>query len=112
MFKFEEPGQSLEGKWAGSKPSRKYDSRLGQIVKEGGEKIVFGLSASLRDLDDLPLGTPVKVVYNGKEKTKQGVEFKAFDVFVEDAFDESKVVVDRNVGNPDNPEVKNSDIPF
>jgi hypothetical protein len=71
FFKFERIGESLTGTWqgdykAGVNPFGK-PNHNGKIQTSDGVALV-GLTANLvRQLVDLPIGTEIKIVYNGKQ---------------------------------------------
>jgi hypothetical protein len=86
FFKFATEGDTLEGEWVGSSPSNKDGyAPNGKIKVDGNETIQgFSLSAVLRPLAEVPIGTKVKIVYLGRETGKTGQSYKNFDIFVED----------------------------
>ena len=81
FVKFESVGQTLQGEWLGIKPG-KYENDLGTIVNEGGN-FVFSITAALRDLADVDTGTMVKIEFQGLGETRDGREFKKFDVYLD-----------------------------
>lgn len=83
FFKFEAVGDSLEGIWRGTQTGKFGDN--GAVESEGGVVHLFSLSAALKDLLRVKEGTEVRIEYLGKKMSKGGNEFKAFQVFVEDA---------------------------
>jgi hypothetical protein len=86
FFKFTTEGDSLEGTWQGTQPPNKEGyAPTGKILLDDNPVVQgFSMSAVLRPLGDLPVGTKVKVVYLGRETGKSGQQYKNFDVFVDD----------------------------
>ena len=81
FYKFTEVGQTLEGTWQGTRAGKFGEN--GTVDTPTGIHI-FSLNAALKDLIGVPKGTGVKIVYMGKETAKNGNEFKAYKVFVEE----------------------------
>src|SRR3990172_491387 len=81
FFKWETPGQTVEGLWKGQR-----DGKFGALgimeTKEG--PVVFPIHTALVYLvERLVDGDEVRIVYNGKVvNPKSGREYKAFDLFV------------------------------
>lgn len=83
FFKFEDPGQVLEGIWRGTKAGRYGDNG---VVEVFGDNKMFTLNTALKDLMRVKPGCDVRIEYLGKQTAKNGNEFKAFSVQVaEDA---------------------------
>ena len=82
FFKFQNPGDELIGKWRGTRKGRFGDN--GVVEQKSGEVAEFSLNTAIEDLVNLEKGTGVKIVYIGKQTSKAGNEFKAFDVFIWD----------------------------
>lgn len=84
FFKFSAKGDCLEGVWQGTQ-----DGKFGEngVVEVGGVFQIFSLNAALKDLIRVPKGTAVSITYTGKRVAKSGVEFKGFDVLIEDGAD-------------------------
>lgn len=56
------------------------------IEKKGGKKVTVWGSAKLNDLNQLVVGTTVKITYLGKKKNdKTGREFNAYDIEYDDS---------------------------
>jgi len=83
FFKFQNPGDTLVGKWRGHKAGKYGENGL--VKKKDGEVAEFTLNTALQDLVELEENTPVKIVYIGKQTSKAGNQFKAFDIFTWDA---------------------------
>lgn len=83
FIKWTEKGQQLEGIWRGQKDGQ-YGA-LGMMDTNDG-RMSFPLhTALLQRVEAIKQGAEIKIVYNGKHRTKDGLkEFKAFDVFVAD----------------------------
>src|SRR2546422_490541 len=81
FFKFATKGDCLEGIWKGTQ-----DGKFGEngVVEVDGEPKIFSMNAALKDLIRVPKGTAVSITYTGKQMSKGGNEFKAFDILVED----------------------------
>lgn len=86
FFKFSTPGDSLEGIWHGTQDGKFGENGVVEVVGDPTPKI-FSLNAALKDLVRVPKGTEVRITYTGKQMSKGGNEFKAFDVLVEDGVD-------------------------
>ena len=82
FFKFETPGQELEGYWRGTRDG-KY-GKNGSVETSDGIK-VFSLNTAIQEMASLPNGIKVKLVYKGKVGGKNGQEYKSFEVFVDDS---------------------------
>lgn len=86
FYKWETPGQEVEGRWRGMKDGQ-YGS-LGTVDREDGSRITFPLHTALLDkMDQIRPGADVLIKYIGKQKNKKGQDFKAFEVFVGDDAD-------------------------
>jgi hypothetical protein len=81
FFKFAEEGDTLEGIWQGTQAGKFGENG---IVEMNGERKQFTLNAALKDLIRVPPGTEVRITYTGKQMSKSGNEFKAFEILVED----------------------------
>ena len=87
FFKFDEEGKTLEGKWGGARPGKPFKGQPtmnGSIIDEEGERHVFGLTAALADMEYIPVGTQVRVVFTGWDKTQDGTRYKGFDIDVDE----------------------------
>jgi hypothetical protein len=82
FFKFENPNDELEGLWLGTEEGKFGDN--GRVRDMNGAVQVFTLNAALKDLTALAENTQIKIIYTGKEKTKEGTEYKAFDIYVDE----------------------------
>ena len=79
FFKWDTPGAALEGTWQGQR-----EGKFGQLgtISTGNGSVTFPLHTALEmAMDGLAEGTEVRIVYTGKQMSKGGREFKAFDVF-------------------------------
>ncbi len=92
FFKFSEPGQTLEGVWRGTQPGKFGENGA---VEVDGVLQLFSLNAALKDLIRVAPGSEVRIEYKGKQMAKNGNEFKAFQVFVE----EDGTVLDEDDGS-------------
>ena len=80
IYKWTDAGQSLEGRWLGSRQGN--FGLLGSIDTAEGAKVTFPLTAILADrLKDVEEGNLIRVVYLGLAVTQTGRQFKNFDVF-------------------------------
>ena len=80
FHRWETPGEELEGVWQGP-----HDGRYGPLgaVQTSSGYVSFPLHAALVDrLRLVREGTPVLIRYTGKQTSKAGRVFKAFEVFV------------------------------
>lgn len=82
FYKFSEQGQALEGIWRGTQTGKFGEN--GVIETPDGQRHMFSLNTALKDLVGVQPGVGVKVVYLGKQTAKNGNEFKAYQVFVEE----------------------------
>ena len=82
FFKFTVEGQVLEGTWRGTREG-KYGTN-GQVELPDGTVVQFTLNVTLRDLVKVPDGTAIRITYRGMARAKNGNEFKAFSIQVED----------------------------
>jgi hypothetical protein len=81
FYKFGEVGQCLEGIWRGTVKGKFGDN--GVIETPDGIRHVFTLSATLKDLLQVPDGTGVKVTYQGMALSKAGNQYHKFQTLVE-----------------------------
>ena len=79
FLKWETSGQEVEGRWRGSSDGK--FGPLGSIETPEG-KVTFPLHTALLDLKDVRDGADVKIIYVGKQMSKGGKEFKAFQIFL------------------------------
>src|SRR2546423_2641231 len=80
FHRWEAPGDELEGRWHGP-----HDGRYGALgtVETPGGFVTFPLHAALLDrLTRVREGADVLIRYTGKQTSKAGRVFKAFEVFV------------------------------
>jgi hypothetical protein len=80
FHKWETPGEELEGRWQGV-----HDGRYGPLgtVETRTGLVTFPVHAALLDrLKGVGEDTDVLIRYTGKQTSKAGRVFKAFDVFV------------------------------
>lgn len=91
FFKFQTKGDSLEGVWQGTEQGKFGENG---IVEVDGTPQKFTMNAALKDLIRVPKGTEVQITYTGKQLSKAGVEFKAFEILVEDG---AEVAADEDV---------------
>lgn len=81
FHKWTEPGDAVEGLWQGQRDGQY--GPLGMLDQESGKRISFPLhTALLQRVEGLRKGAEVRIVYLGKQQSKGGREFKAFDLFV------------------------------
>ena len=104
----------LTGTWNGTRPG-KY-GKLG-IVESDGETVAFSLTKVLEDLEHVPVGTAIKIVYTGWAEGQKGGKYKSFKMYTDErakdakrsegdvrSFDEGERRADF--------EAKSSDVPF
>lgn len=81
FVKWTEPGQAIEGFWRGQS-----DGKFGPLgtIETATGRLSFPLHTALvHRVEDMPDGAEIRIVYTGKQSTKDGQRtFKAFDVFV------------------------------
>jgi hypothetical protein len=80
FHKWETPGDELEGRWQGS-----HDGHYGPLgtLETGRGLVTFPLHAALFDrLKRVQEGRDVLIRYTGKQTSKAGRVFKAFEVYV------------------------------
>ena len=67
-------GDKLDGLYAGSEVESQYNTtEIKLISSEDDSEVIIKSCASLkRQLETIPLGAPVRLVYNGKEVIKKG----------------------------------------
>jgi len=81
FFKFEKPGDTLQGLFQKVKTGKYKNQTTQNIVltdSEGKEIVIGGSAVLLSALEGVKKDTPVKIVYLGKPKGKR---YKNFDVF-------------------------------
>lgn len=81
FFKFDTPNQVLEGVWRGTQAGRYGDNG---VVEVDGVPQMFTINAALKDLIRVKPGTEVRITYLGRKEAKNGNQFKAFRVEVEE----------------------------
>lgn len=88
FHKWTEKGDELEGIWRGQKDGQY--GPLGMLDTAEG-RVSFPLhTALLQRVEGIKEGAEIKIIYNGKQKTKDGKkEFKHFDVYVAGPLDEA-----------------------
>jgi hypothetical protein len=94
FHKWDTPGEELEGTWQGQ-----YDGQYGPLgtLETGEGRMTFPLHAALLERVRLVKeGAHVLIRYTGKQTSKAGRVFKAFDVFVAD---ETSLVDIRETGS-------------
>ena len=80
FIKWETPGQEIEGKWAGKALMGKFPNGV-LSTKDG--RVSFPFNKSLEDLEQLPLGTEIKIRFLGKRPNKAGTaQYNTFQVFM------------------------------
>jgi len=90
MHNFEEIPE-LEGKYLEMIPADQAarQSSIITLEKDDGTEIKFrGCTIIDNCFENIAAGERIKVVYKGKRKSKQGTEYKVFDVFHEGVEDE------------------------
>lgn len=88
VVKFDDEGQSVEGKYLGVKESGMYkDSYAVSLEVEGKQKVVFG-STVLTDKiasSGINKGQMIRIIYKGKRKNQAGThEYKDYEVWVQE----------------------------
>lgn len=81
FFKFDAEGVCLEGIWQGTQSGKFGDNG---VVEVDGVPQLFTMNTALKDLLRVKPGTEVRITYLGKQMSKGGNEFKAYQIFVED----------------------------
>jgi hypothetical protein len=84
FLRWEDEGTVVEGIWRGTSPWHKYDSRIGKLEVDGKEVVFSYTKVLAQRLDDVRIGSKVKIKYTGKDTTKDGTSFKMFRVLVDD----------------------------
>jgi hypothetical protein len=85
FVKWTEKGQELEGAWRGQKDGQY--GPLGLLDTAEG-RVSFPLhTALLSRIHGIRDGAEIRIIYTGKQMTRAGREFKAFEVFVASAED-------------------------
>ena len=80
MVRWKEVSQTLLGTWSGQVKDAKFPTG---IMEQEGEETTFAMPTVLVDrFAAIPVGTLVKVVFLGLQKSKSMRSFQAFDVFV------------------------------
>jgi len=84
FVKFEKEGDSVEGLWEGIVgKSQKFNTPNGSIITEEGTKLVSCSTGLINQVEDIPAGTEIKIVYAGyKKNDSSGRDFKSFDVYI------------------------------
>lgn len=59
----------------------KFDRDGDEVV---GRRVGFGLSAALRDLEEVKIGSLVRVLFRGWAEAKNGRRYRAFQIFIAD----------------------------
>lgn len=84
--KWETPGQECEGLWRGMHDGR--FGPLGTLEGPDGIRYSFPLHTALLDrVKQVKEGAELLIRYTGKQVSKAGREFKAFEVYVSNADD-------------------------
>jgi len=81
-------GGEIEGKFLGIRDGREFQgkkSRLASIEKADGTVTVPANSVIENNLAGVPVGASVKIVHLGMTRGKGGVEYRNFDIFVDDS---------------------------
>lgn len=82
FVKWETEGQSLEGIWKGQHDGK--FGPLGDIETADGLKTFPLHTALLNQTENFKEGCLIRIEYKGKSTSKQGREFKAFDVWLDE----------------------------
>lgn len=80
-IKWQKAGEEIIVKLVGFVDGR-YGKNAVAIRESDGKRVGFGLSAALRDLESIELGSTIRIRFLGWQETAQGVQFKNFDVDV------------------------------
>ena len=78
-----EPGEEVEGIYVGKEPSDKYSNVSNykiDIEGKGDIKKVTGVILS-KHLNEIKVGSPVKIVYKGQKENKKGVVYNDYEVY-------------------------------
>ena len=84
FLRWEEEGTVIEGIWRGTSHWEKYNSRLGKLEVDKKEVVFSYTKVLAQRLDDVKIGSKVKIKFTGSDKTKDGTAFKTFRVLVDD----------------------------
>ena len=113
-FKFENKGDEVEGVFVDKKDiastlSASGKSTIYTVQKEDGTFVsFFGTSVIDDNMNRVPLGSQIKIVYLGKEKSKTGpYSYKNFDIFSKNVKPTEKVQTETAEG-----EINPDDVPF
>ncbi len=78
IFRFEKPGDELNGVWQGA---RRGKFATNGVVASGGRRNVFNLSTELQALQELDVGSEVRIIFKGWRKTDSGRKRKEFEIY-------------------------------
>ena len=78
IFRFKEPGDELIGLWQGA---RKGKFATNGVVAAGGRRHSFNLSTELQALQELDVGSEVRIVFKGWRNTDSGRKRKEFEIY-------------------------------
>ena len=78
IYSFKKPGDELEGLWQGA---RRGKFATNGVVASGGRRNVFNLSTELQALQELDIGSEVRIIFKGWRKTDSGRKRKEFEIY-------------------------------
>lgn len=81
VVKFEEVGDSIEGKYIAKTESESFGSDIYTLKTPSGFKKVFSTIILKDKMDLVPYGSAVKIIYQGEKKNDSGRTYKLFEVF-------------------------------
>jgi hypothetical protein len=83
LFKFENPGDTVEGELISIEDSQTYDNKNYKIKKDDGSVILlFGTTVLDSQMQSVPVTSYVKITFTGTKENKNGQTMRLFDVFV------------------------------
>lgn len=86
-YKWEQPGEELKGFFRGVFTTEgRYGQQTSAIIedRESGQKWGVNLTKALESIQNMPVGTGVRIRYLGMSRTSAGNQFKGFDLFIWD----------------------------
>ena len=103
FLSFKKPGDAVEGTYRGTAPG-KFGTNC--LIESDGTTYAFSQSATLQDLDDVDVGTEIRIEFIGRGESARGREFKRFDLFVADTPESSSSPTPKPL------EADDQDVPF
>lgn len=83
IFRFENAGDNIEGKYLSSEDSKLYDNQVYKIENSEGIWTVFGTTVLDSKMKKVDVGSEVRIIFTGEQanKNKNQSPIKLFDVF-------------------------------